>query len=92
MEKFIDKKNQWFYRRTMCAKKKFTRWNILMELFRRSLAEAFGVILFQLSVTYRRNNFIGDVTVEVVFAVIFFNSLECTDGISLSITPSIIIK
>jgi hypothetical protein len=28
----------------------------------------------------------------VVFAVIFFNSLECTDGISLSITPSIIIK
>jgi hypothetical protein len=32
--------------------KKITHWNIIMELFRRSLAEAFGVILFQLSVKY----------------------------------------
>ena len=32
---------------------------------------AFGVILFQPSVKYRQNNFIGNVAVEVAYAVIF---------------------
>jgi len=34
------------------ARKKITCWNISMKLFRRWLAVAFGVILFQLSVKY----------------------------------------
>jgi hypothetical protein len=50
------------------------------------------VILFQLSVKYRRNNSVDDVTVEVAFAIIFFNSLEYTDEISSSVILSIIIK
>jgi len=53
---------------------------------------AFGVILFQPSAKYRQNNFIGDVTVEVAYAIVFFNSLEYTDKLSPSITTSIIIK
>jgi hypothetical protein len=56
------------------------------------IAMTFGVILFQPSAKYRQNNFIGDVTVEVAYAIIFFNSLEYTDKLSPSITTSIIIK
>jgi hypothetical protein len=56
------------------------------------IAMAFEVILFQPSAKYRQNNFIGDVTVEVAYAIIFFNSLEYTDKLSPSITTSIIIK
>jgi hypothetical protein len=51
-----------------------------------------GVILFQLSVKYRRNNSVDDVTVEMAFAIIFSNSLEYTDEISSSVILSIIIK
>jgi hypothetical protein len=36
------------------------------------LAVAFGVILFQPSVKYRHNNFVGDVTVEVAYTINFF--------------------
>jgi hypothetical protein len=56
------------------------------------IAMAFGVILFQPSAKYRQNNFISDVTVDVAYAIIFFNSLEYTDKLSPSITTSIIIK
>jgi hypothetical protein len=51
----------------------------------------FTIILFKLSGTYRRNNFIGDLTVAGGFAVIFSNSLEYTDGIISLVTPSVII-
>ena len=53
---------------------------------------AFKIIIFQPSIKYRRNNFIGDVTVEVVYAEIFFNSLEYTDRLCSSVTLSIRIK
>jgi hypothetical protein len=32
----------------------------------------FGVILFEPSVKYWRNNFVGDVIVEMAYAVMFF--------------------
>jgi hypothetical protein len=52
----------------------------------------FRVIVFQLFIKYRWNNFIGDVTVEMVYEVNFSNSLEYTDRLCSSVTPSIIIK
>jgi len=55
----------------MHTKKNITHWNIPTELFHRWLAVPFGVILFQPSVKYRQNNFIGNVAVEVAYAVIF---------------------
>jgi hypothetical protein len=73
-----------------CARqKKITRWNIPMELFRRWLAVAFGVILFQPSVKYRRNYSVGDLS---SICSKYFSTLEYTDGLGPSVTPSVIIK
>jgi hypothetical protein len=52
--------------------KKIIRWNIPTKLFRRWLAVASAIILFQLSGIYWMNNSFDDVTVEVQFAVMFF--------------------
>jgi len=66
-----SKKNSMVLQTENVRQKNITRWNIPPKLFHRWLAVAFGVILFQPSVKYRQNNFVGDVTVEVAYAVIF---------------------
>jgi len=52
----------------------------------------FRVILFQPSVKYRWNYFVGDVTTEVVYAVIFYQLSRIYRQLSLLVTLSIIIK
>jgi len=53
-------------------KKKFNCWSIPIELFLWWLAVVFRVILFQPFVKYWWNNYVGDVTVEVTYAMILF--------------------
>jgi len=50
---------------------------------------AFGVILFQPSVKYRRNYSVGDLS---SICSKYFSTLEYTDGLGPSVTPSVIIK
>jgi len=68
----IKKKTPMVLQTENVYKKKFNCWNIPIKLFLRWLAVVFRIILFQPFVKYWRNNYVGDVTVEVVYAIILF--------------------